>query len=148
MKRHITYLVCGIIVTILFILFKENIYESAYYAQGFSDQFYNLGLYTPVALITAGTAWAGAAIYYYAINSVRFDRWYHWLVMLLIVTLMAPIICYALNDMIFAKNDLMYIAESINFELYNMVFTAVLFVVASFSMRWWSSNCRHTPIPQ
>ena len=148
MKRNIIYLACGLVITLLFIIFNVNVYETAYYAQGFSDQFFNLGLYTPVSLITAGVAWMGAAIYYFVINSVRFDRWYHWLLTLAIVTLLAPIVCYALNDYVFAKNDLMYITESINFELVNLAITAILFFVASFSMRWWSSNCRHTPIPQ
>ncbi|MBP5498358.1 MAG: hypothetical protein J6X81_03190 [Muribaculaceae bacterium] len=148
MKKHYIYLACGILFTLLFIIFKVNIYEHIYFAQGFSDQFFNLGLYNTVALITAATAWLGAAVYYYVINSVKFDRWYNWLTMLVIVTLLAPILCFWLNDYVFAQNGLMYITESINFELVNLAVTAALFVVASFSIRWWSSNCRHTPIPQ
>jgi len=29
-----------------------------------------------------------------------------------------------------------------------VLFAAVLYIIASYSMRWWSSNCRHTPLPQ
>lgn len=148
MQRHFVYLALGIVTTILFALFKVELYESIYYSQGFSDKFYNLGLYDAVSLITIAVAWGSAAVYYYAINSVKFDRWYHWLVVLAVTTVLAPVICYAYNDYVFADNNLLYIGESVYFELVNMIFTAVLFIIASFSMRWWSSNCRHTPIPQ
>ena len=101
-----------------------------------------------MAIITAVIAWGGAVIYYYVINSVKFDRWYHWLITLAVVTVIAPVVCYAYNDYVFADNNLLYIGESVYFEFVNMLFTALLFVIASFSVRWWSSNCRHTPIPQ
>lgn len=148
MQRQLVYLALGIIATILFVLFKVELYESIYYSQGFSDKFYNLGLYDAVAIITAVIAWGGAVIYYYVINSVKFDRWYHWLITLAVVTVIAPVVCYAYNDYVFADNNLLYIGESVYFEFVNMLFTALLFVIASFSVRWWSSNCRHTPIPQ
>ena len=41
------------------------------------------------------------------------------------------------------KNMLQIIANN-TFTFFNIV----LFVIASFAMRWWSSNCRHTPIPE
>jgi hypothetical protein len=101
-----------------------------------------------MALITIAITWGAAAIYYYAINSVKFDRWYHWLAVAAIVTLLVPIACYAYNDAVFASAGLGYIGESIVFQLQNLLWTPLLFVIASFSMRWWSSNCRHTPFPQ
>ena len=68
--------------------------------------------------------------------------------MLGVVAVLTPVVCYIYNDTVFADNGLMYITESIMFELQTVLFAALLFIVASFSMRWWSSNCRHTPIPQ
>jgi hypothetical protein len=58
------------------------------------------------------------------------------------------VVCYIYNDTVFASHGLTYIGESIQFEMQTVLFAALLYIVASYSMRWWSSNCRHTPLPQ
>ncbi|MBQ7691158.1 MAG: hypothetical protein IJT30_08240 [Muribaculaceae bacterium] len=147
-NQHLVCLFLGIAVTVLFFVFRVSAYESIYSVQGFSDQFFNADLYDMIPLLTIVIPWAAAGIYYYAINSVRFDRWYHWLVVLAVVMVVTPIVGYLINSSKFDELGVSYVAESITFELVNMVWAALLFVVASFSIRWWSSNCRHTPIPQ
>ena len=150
--KHIGYLIAGIVLTLLFILssFSDsiNIYEMLYYRKGFSDAMYNAQAYSVIALITAITAWGGAAIYYYAINSVKFDRWFHWLAVMAVVVVLAPVICYIYNDSVFSGIGVSYAGDSMTFEVLTVIFAALLYVVASYSIRWWSSNCRHTPIPQ
>ena len=150
--KHLVYLICGIVVTALFFFLSctdsFNIYEVMYFSQGFNDKMYNLNMYPVIAAITIIVAWGGAAIYYYAINSVKFDRWYHWLAVMAVVVVLAPVICYIYNDSVFADNGIMYVGESIQFEMQTVLFATLLYIVASYSMRWWSSNCRHTPIPQ
>ena len=136
----------GIIATILFFVFRVELYEMLYYSQGFSNLMYNNGVYSTVAAITALMAWGGSALYYYVINSVRFDRWYHWLATAAIISLIAPIVCYFVTQGALDGTD--YAGESMGFEMFNIIFAFLLFVIASFSIRWWSSNCRHTPIPQ
>lgn len=148
MKDKLVYLCLGIAATLMFFVFREEVYSTFYYASGFNDQLWNLGLYNVIALITIGMSWGGAALYYYAINSVRWDRWWHWLAVMAVVVLLTPSICYGVNIHAFTEAGLDYQLEAISFELSNLIITAVLFVVASFSMRWWSTNCRHTPIPQ
>ena len=150
--KHLVYLICGIAITVLFFILSctdgFNIWEQLYFNQGFNDKMFNLSMYPVIAAITILVAWGGAAIYYYAINSVKFDRWYHWLAVLGCVAVLAPVVCYIYNDTVFADNGLMYVGESIQFEFQTVLFAALLFIVASYSMRWWSSNCRHTPLPQ
>ncbi len=68
--------------------------------------------------------------------------------MLVIVTLITPIICYFVTTGIFNSAGKDYAHEAMAFSVSNLLTVAVLFVIASFSIRWWSSNCRHTPIPQ
>ncbi|MDO4511700.1 MAG: hypothetical protein Q4B68_07790 [Bacteroidales bacterium] len=148
MDKKGIYLISGIVATVLFCIFSTELYEGMFTAPGFSDAMYNHSIYPLVATITAAMAWVGAAIYYYAINSVRFARWWHWLCVLAIVTILAPIVCYLVNSSIFDEENLSYAAEMVSFQGVNLLFAAALFVVASFSMRWWSSNCRHTPFPQ
>lgn len=148
MKDKLVYLCIGIAVTVLFFVFREEVYNAFYYASGFNDQLWNLGLYDIIAIITIVMAWGGAAIYYYAINSVRWDRWWHWLVVLAVVTLLTPSICYGVNVHAFSEAGLEFQLEAASFEMGNLVITALMFIIASFSIRWWSTNCRHTPIPQ
>ena len=150
--KHLVYLIIGIVVTAIFFFLSctdsFNIYEVMFFNQGYNDKMYSLSMYPVIAGITILVAWGGAATYYYAINSVKFDRWYHWLAVMAAVIVLAPVICYIYNDTVFATNGLMYVGESIQFEMQTVLFAALLFIVASFSMRWWSSNCRHTPLPQ
>jgi len=150
--KHLVYLIAGIAVTVLFFILSctdgFNIYEQMFFNQGFNDKMYNLDMYPVIAAITIAVAWGGAAIYYYAINSVKFDRWYHWLAVMAVVVVLAPVVCYIYNDSVFASNGLMYVGESVRFEFQTVLFAALLYIVASYSMRWWSSNCRHTPLPQ
>ena len=148
MRDKVIFLVLGAVVSVLFWIFRVELYEAVYNVNGFSDQMYNTGAYGSVAAITVAMSWGMAAIYYYVINSVKFDRWYHWLAVLGVVAVLAPVICYIYNDTVFANNGLLYVGESIQFEMQTVIFAALLYIVASYSMRWWSSNCRHTPLPQ
>ncbi len=147
-KQHLIYLIGGVVITLLYFLFRIDLFESLFYAQGYSDDMYNTKLYTIIPTVSIVTTWGCAAIYYYVINSVRFDRWYHWLAVLAVVVVLTPIVCYLINIRVFNDLGKSYPAEALIFEFVNMLWTALLFIVASFSMRWWSSNCRHTPIPQ
>ena len=150
--KHLVYLIIGIAVTVLFFILSctdgFNIYEQLFFNQGFNDKMYNLDMYPVIAAITIAVAWGGAAIYYYAINSVKFDRWYHWLAVLAVVVVLAPVVCYLYNDAVFKDSGLAYTGEAMRFEVLTVVFAALFYVIASYSIRWWSSNCRHTPIPQ
>ena len=148
--KHLVYLISGIVVTVLFFILScsdsFNIWEQMYFNQGFNDKMYNLSMYPVIAAITILVAWGGAAIYYYAINSVKFDRWYHWLAMLGVASVLTPVVCYIVIANFLEGFD--YGTAEFTFAFYNILFTALTFVIASFSMRWWSSNCRHTPLPQ
>ena len=147
MKNSIL-LISGILITLLTIFLSAHLYEMLYYDNEFSNEMYNEHLYIPVALVTALVAWVLAGIYYYVINSVRFSRWYHWLIMLLVAIVLAPTINYTYPDSVFSSLGYDFSAQLFNFSMANLVVEGVLFVVASYSIRWWSSNCRHTPIPE
>ena len=150
--KHLTYLIIGIAITVLFFIlsctYDFNPYDLMYLNQGYTTAMYDLSMYPVIAAITILVAWGGAAIYYYAINSVKFDRWYHWLAVLGIVAVLAPVVCYIYNDTVFTSHNKSYTGDAIQFEMQTVLFAALLYVVASYSMRWWSSNCRHTPLPQ
>ncbi len=149
MQKDTIYLVAGIVVTVLFWLLRVQLLELVYNAPGYSDNMYNLGIYDTVAMVITALAWVGAGVYYYVINSVRFDRWWHWLAMLAMVAVLTPVACYSVNVSVFSDNGgISYPAETAAFQTATVLYSVLMFVVASFSIRWWSSNCRHTPIPQ
>ena len=149
MQKDTIYLTAGIVVTVLFWLLRVQPPELVYTAPGYSDNMYNLGIYDTVAMVITAVAWVGAGIYYYVVNSVRFDRWWHWLAVLAVVAVLTPVVCYSVNTSVFSDNGgISYPAETAAFQTATVLYSVLMFVVASFSIRWWSSNCRHTPIPQ
>ena len=148
MKRNTLLLITGIVLTVLFIIFSTTVLEAMYYEDEFSVDMYNQNLYFIVAVISAVEAWAFAGIYYYVINSVSFSRWYHWLLVLAIAAVSVPIEIYVYLNGAFDTEGVSYSSQLLSFSVVVMVVEALLFVLASYSVRWWSSNCRHTPIPE
>lgn len=147
MKKSII-LGIGIVVSIFFIIFSASIFEAFYYEREFSNEMYNQGLYTVVAIATVAVVWLFAALFYYIIDSVRFSRWYHWGVMMIAAVFVVMLINTVYPDSVFASVGLNFSHRLFSFSIVNGIIAAVLFALASFSMRWWSKNCRHTPIPE
>ena len=85
------FLAIGVLLAVLFLLFPAQIYEGIrYFDGGYSNEMYNYGVYDTFALIMLLVTWIMAVVYYYVINSVRFDRWPHWLIMLVVSMAVAP----------------------------------------------------------
>ncbi|WP_068856594.1 hypothetical protein [Leyella lascolaii] len=146
--RQLILLFTGIIVTILFMVFATDLFEMFYYEMQFSNEMYNNGLYFVASLSTAIIAWLCAAIFYYGINSVSFSRWYHWLVMLVIAGIIVTAINVPYLESVFSDNGIDFSKELAVFAVVNIIIECIIYTIASFSMRWWSTNCRHTPIPE
>ena len=146
--RQLILLFTGIILTILFMVFATDLFEMFYYEMQFSNEMYNNGLYFFASLSTAIIAWLCAAIFYYGINSVSFSRWYHWLVMLVIAGIIVTAINVPYLESVFSDNGIDFSKELAVFAVVNIIIECIIYTIASFSMRWWSTNCRHTPIPE
>ncbi len=138
-------LIAAAVLTLIFIIFPTMVYELTGSQSEFANEMYNEGYYLIVALIAAGVAWAGPALFYYVINSVSFSRWYHWLITLLLAAVVSAIASYSYLDGALSTD---YGSSLTGFTVLQFAVTAVLFVLASFGMRWWSVNCRHTPFPE
>lgn len=148
MKKNTILLISGAVLTLLFMILSAPVFEVLYYEREFSNEMYNENLYMVVAIVTSVTAWVLAAVFYYVINSVSFSRWYHWLVVLIVAATVAPVINYVYPAGIFEDLGYDFSGQLFSFSVMDMIVEVVLFIIASFSMRWWSSNCRHTPIPE
>ena len=137
-------LVAGAVITLLYLLLGSSLYEALYYEREFSNEMYNENLYFMVSVVTILVAWSFAAIYY----SVSFSRWYHWFLVLVAACVAAPVINFAYPNSVFRALGYDFSAQLFGFCMVDLAIEAVLFVVVSFAIRWWSSNCRHTPIPE
>ena len=92
------FLAIGVLLAVLFLLFPAQIYEGIrYFDGGYSNEMYNYGVYDTFALIMLLVTWIMAVVYYYVINSVRFDRWPHWLIMLVVSMALATGVCFGYN---------------------------------------------------
>ena len=148
MNTKFVLLVTGALLSLLLVVFAAQVFELLYYEREFSNEMFNQGNYTTVALLAVGVAWVLAAVFYYAVNSVSFSRWYHWLIVLAVAAMTVPVVVYVWLDGQFAGDGLDFSGQLLSFSLMAMLVEVVIFTVASFSMRWWSSNCRHTPFPE
>jgi len=105
-------------------------------------------------------------IFYYIINHPRFNRWWSWLIMLLINAglnfLYAWLITLSDLSNNFISDDLMYVRDvstneiitqkiiesnCIYFGITNAIIASVFFILFSFAFRWWSKNCSTCPFP-
>lgn len=143
--KNAILLIGGAVLTLLFVVFPATVFELVDSQSEFANEMYNENFYFVAAIVTALAAWGVAALFYYVVNSVSFSRWYHWLVTLFVAALAAPIINYVYLD---GALSIDYSTQLFGFCVVDFAVTAVLYVVASFAMRWWSGNCRHTPIPE
>ena len=146
--KNIILLAAGLLLTLLFLILSATVFEEIFYEREFSNEMYNQGLYLPASLLVTGMAWAMAAVYYYLINSVNFSRWYHWIIMLIVTAVLSTTGVYAYTGNALADEGLSFGFQLTIFSGVCTAMTVLFFIIASFSMRWWSSNCRHTPIPE
>lgn len=146
--KNILLLVLGLVLTLLFILFPSAVYETGYFQNEFSNEMYNENLYFMSAVLTAGITWTCSAVYYYLVNSVSFSRWYHWIIVMTLASVASTIAGYMYCSNFFSAMGFDFAFQLRNFSFVNFVIGALLFTVSSFSIRWWSTNCRHTPFPE
>jgi hypothetical protein len=127
--------------------FFAGIYEKFFYSSPFSDDVYQEGIYGPLGIIAFVGALVMMAIFYYIINRPSFSRWYHWLIILGIHFAMQYGICILQTKPKFSELKLEYGSEYWTFAFMHAFFATLLFIGFSFLFRWWSKNCKRTPIP-
>jgi hypothetical protein len=126
-------------------------YELLTYFNSFSDDMYNEKLYISIGLWMVLIPVVILALYYYALNSVKFNKWGYWLLLVVILCVVNFIIAYsisynALDNLYVQQNNILpYSAEFVGFSLINVLWTFVVSFVWSMIIKWRSKNCRRTP---
>jgi len=127
--------------------FFAKLYELLHKEGTFSDDLYQEHLYSPLGIIALVSGAFFAILFYYIINRPSFARWYNWLTVMLV--------CFGINyalGVIIPKNkftslNLSYSSEYWVFAIYHALLGCILYTIVSFIIRWWSRNCKGTPIP-
>ena len=132
-------------------LFFATWYELLAYFAGFSDDLYNENLYLHIGLYMVFIPVAVLTLYYYAVNSVTFNKWWHWLILVIILALINFGLAYRITYIELSylyeqqNSELPYSSEFVSFALINLIWTIVVSIVWSFLIKWGSKNCKRTP---
>ncbi|MCL1938391.1 MAG: hypothetical protein FWF52_08370 [Candidatus Azobacteroides sp.] len=130
-----------------------NLYELITGQTDLANELYNSeAVYVPVGWCMVLLSLIGMIVYYYLINHPRFNRWYHWLLMVLVVCLINFGIAYfrandAIDSMYAEQNqDSPFSAmEFISFSMANALWTFVFSFAFSIGIKWKSRNASRTP---
>jgi magnesium-transporting ATPase (P-type) len=131
--------------------FFSSWYELLTYFEGFSDDMYNQNLYITIGLCMTLIPVVALAVYYYAVNSVRFSKWWHWLLLVTVLCAVNFGIAYGTssNELAYLYEQqnkaLPYGVEFVSFSLINALWTFAVSFVWSMIIKWGSKNCRRTP---
>jgi hypothetical protein len=106
--------------------------------------------------IAAGIALGVVLLYYYVINHPRFNKWWSWLLMLLLVGF-ANLFTSALmtsgdlaagdigDCLIEGGNGGVFISNCWMFGLADFFVSAIFFIIFSIALKWWSINSKRSP---
>lgn len=128
--------------------FFAGIYEFLYYtsASNFSSDMYTFELYGIIGLMTLVFSFAAMAIFYYVINSSRFNKVAHWIIFLLINFLLVFLFTYFYPKGIFEGEGMEVSTELfVLFALVNGLLASVYFFLFSMIFKRKSTNASTTP---
>ena len=131
--------------------FFANWYELLAYFDNFSNDLYNQNLYITIGLCMVFIPVILLSIYYYMVDSVKFNKWYHWVILVVILAAINFCIAYftSFNELSFIYEQqnkaLPYSSEFVGFSLINVLWTVLVSFVWSMMIKWGSKNCRRTP---
>jgi len=124
----------------------------------------NRNLFTQTGLAAIAISLVFVLVYYYLINHPRFNRGWHWCLVLLVSSLLNFFIAGGrvvsdftngrIGDCLMYARDangkivsqLIYKSDCWMFGVANAFVAALFFILFSFIFKWWSRNCKHVPI--
>ena len=133
--------------------------ELANYLWGESSLLSQTNSFIGIGWSMFGISFAMVLIYYYVINHPQLNHWWGWIIFLVINGIINFIVGWqwVLKDYYDGKmitidpaTNLqmpLYIGESeiIYFGVSNMFISVIAFIVFSFILKWWSTNCSRAP---
>lgn len=145
-------------------LFGVNVAE---HLKGWSDAngggFTNTNHFPTIGSITLCISLVVFLLFYYIINHPRFNKWWSWLIMMLLQAFMSLFFgyWYLRDELINGKiaDSLMYVRDDEGeiiqtiidnsscwqFGFANMIISIIIFIILTISLKWWSTNCKNCP---
>lgn len=133
--------------------------ELAEYMWGTSSPLSQNNSFIGIGFTMLGISLAVVLIYYYAVNHPRLNNWWGWLIFLGINAVINFIVGWqwVLKDSY--DNKMVGIDPSTNlqvplnigeseilcFGVSNMILSILVFIIFSFILKWWSTNCSRAP---
>ncbi|KAA6303653.1 MAG: hypothetical protein EZS26_000204 [Candidatus Ordinivivax streblomastigis] len=123
----------------------------------------NPNLFNSIGLTTIAIALAIVLLYYYFLNHPRLNGAGHWFIFLLLASAINLLVAYfwTVSDYVsgniqdclqYTRDEagnilaqLIYKTDCWKFGIANAWVSAIVFVIFSFMLKWWSSNCKHSP---
>ena len=130
--------------------FFANWYELTYF-EGFSATMYENGLYIPIGFCMVLIPIAVLTLYYYVVNSRRFNKWWQWLLLVIIICVINFGIAFGISFNgiydVFGTSDVGYplVACCLGFSFINFMWSFVISFVWSMIIKWGSTQCKRTP---
>jgi len=126
-------------------------YETLGYIKGFSEELYNSGVYVTIGFLMLIISAVGMVAYYYLINHPKFNRWWHWLLVVIVLAAINFGIAWAMSDGVIWSNnkqtipDNYYVSYFVTFAFINALWSTLFSFAFSMIIKWKSSNCKYSP---
>lgn len=113
----------------------------------FSDSLYDYGLYTTAGLVMVFGTLAAVVIYYYGINSPKFNKIRDWLLVNAVSGFLIALFAFFTSRSKFTFEELGFLfGDYIQFALIVFVFSIIVFSLLSLLLKHWSVNAKDSPI--
>lgn len=133
--------------------FFANWYELLGFFEGFSDDMFDNSLYLPIGLCMVLIPIVFLTLYYYVLNSARFNKWWHWLLLVVVLC----VVNFGISYLVSYRNILNVYTDMnsepsyalgtccFSFSIINVLWCFVVSFIWSLIIKWGSSSCRRTP---
>lgn len=117
------------------------------YQGDFTERLLEHGMFSITMIIAVLLSLVLVGVFYYLINSPRFNKWHHWLLFLVIdFALIFLVATFYPKSFLADLDEYFDVGVCAMFGLMSAVYAALLFIIFSFSLKWWSTNASTTPI--
>lgn len=133
--------------------FFANWYELLGFFEGFSDDMFDNSLYLPIGLCMVLIPIVFLTLYYYVLNSARFNKWWHWLLLVVVLC----VVNFGISYLVSYRNILNVYTDMnsepsyalgtccFSFSIINVLWCFVVSFIWSLIIKWGSSQCKRTP---
>lgn len=123
--------------------------DLANYLWGVAVETQQKNLFIGIGLLMFTISLVSVVVYYYAVNHPRLNNWWGWCVFLAVNTMLNFIAGWqwVQTDLNIGKMDGIDIGEGecLCFGVSNMFLSLMAFILFSYMLKWWSSNCARAP---